>query len=209
VLRGASLKVYAGEFVALMGASGSGKSTLLHVAGALDRPDSGRVLFRGESLSDMSRWSRHRLRNRSFGFVFQFYHLLPELNVLENVLLPAMIGAPCWMALIRARPRKAQAMALLAAFGLQGRLKHRPAQLSGGERQRVAIARALINQPALLLADEPTGNLDSKTGRSILDVLIALHKEQGQSILLVTHDPHVAQHADRIVTLEDGRVCES
>jgi lipoprotein-releasing system ATP-binding protein len=206
VLRGASLSVSDGEFVAIMGASGSGKSTLLHIAGALDHPDEGRVLFRGESLLDMSRWSRHALRNRAFGFVFQFYHLLPELNVLENVMLPAMIRAPFWKALVRARPRKAQAIELLEAFGLTERLKHRPSQLSGGERQRVAIARALINRPALLLADEPTGNLDSKTGRTILDVLIGLHKKHGQSILLVTHDPHVAEHADRVVTLDDGKV---
>ncbi len=208
VLRGASLTVHDGEFVAIMGASGSGKSTLLHIAGALDQPDAGRVLFRGESLSDMSRRSRHALRNREFGFVFQFYHLVPELNVLENVLLPAMIRAPIWKALVRARPRKAEAMELLEAFGLSARLKHRPAQLSGGERQRVAIARALINQPALLLADEPTGNLDAKTGRTILDVMIGLHRNQGQSILLVTHDPHVAELADRVVMLDDGKVKE-
>jgi ABC-type lipoprotein export system ATPase subunit len=206
VLRGASLKVFDGEFVAIMGSSGSGKSTLLHIAGALDQPDEGRVLFRGESLLSMSRWSRHALRNRAFGFVFQFYHLLPELNVLENVMLPAMIRAPFWKALVRARPRRPQAMELLDAFGLKDRLRHRPGQLSGGERQRVAIARALINRPALLLADEPTGNLDTKTGRVILDVLIGLHKQQGQSILLVTHDPQVAEHADRVVTLDDGKV---
>ena len=205
VLRGVDLTIAPGEFVAIMGASGSGKSTLLHIAGALDQPDSGRVLYQGESVSDMNRWTRHRLRNEAFGFVFQFYHLLPELNVLENVLLPAMIRAPWYKALIRARPGKEKALDLLTRFGLQDRLQHRPAELSGGERQRVAIARALINQPALLLADEPTGNLDSKTGRTILDVLVDLH-HQGQSILLVTHDPHVAAMADRIVELDDGRL---
>jgi ABC-type lipoprotein export system ATPase subunit len=218
VLRGVDLTVNEGEFVAIMGASGSGKSTLLHIAGALDRPDeangngkSGRgaaseVYFKGAALSGFGRWGRHRLRNREFGFVFQFYHLLPELNVLENVLLPAMVDAPFYLALVRARPRKAEALELLEAFGLSKRLKHRPAQLSGGERQRVAIARALINRPALLLADEPTGNLDAKTGRTILDVLLDLHKSRGQTMLLVTHDPNVAKLADRTVQLAEGRI---
>ena len=215
VLKGINIAVREGEFVAIMGASGSGKSTLLHVAGALEnpdrlpngtaRPDDG-VFFRDQSLHQMSLFARHDLRNRHFGFVFQFYHLLPELNVLENVILPAMVAAPFFMAFLRARPRKKEALELLEAFGLSHRLTHRPNQLSGGERQRVAIARALINSPDLLLADEPTGNLDAKTGQSILDVLINLHKTRGQSILLVTHDPHVAALADRIVHLEDGRI---
>jgi len=234
VLRGINFSMDEGEFVAVMGASGSGKSTMLHIAGALDRPNpisivplfpfgniivhnprnkyapaqSGEVYFRGKQLSRMSRGERHRLRNHEFGFVFQFYHLLPELNVLENVLLPAMIGAPLYMALFGARPRKAEAMRLIEAFGLTHRIKHRPAQLSGGERQRVAIARALINQPALLLADEPTGNLDAKTGRAILDVLIGLHREKKQTLLLVTHDPAVAKLADRTVHLVEGRIKE-
>lgn len=208
VLRGVDLEVRDGEFVAIMGASGSGKSTLLHIAGALDQPDAGRVLYRGQSISDMGRWTRHHLRNQAFGFVFQFYHLLPELNVLENVLLPAMVWAPWYLAFFRARPRRENAIDLLTQFGLQDRLHHRPAQLSGGERQRVAIARALINRPALLLADEPTGNLDAKTGRTILDVLLSLH-QKGQSILLVTHDPQVAALADRTVHLSDnGRLAE-
>ena len=167
---------------------------------------SGEVFFRGRPLSGMSRLQRHRLRNHEFGFVFQFYHLLPELNVLENVLLPAMVDAPFYMALVRARPRKAEALTLLEAFGLSKRLKHRPAQLSGGERQRVAIARALINQPALLFADEPTGNLDAKTGRTILDVLLDLHRKRKQTMLLVTHDPNVAKLADRTVHLAEGRI---
>ena len=216
VLKGVNLEVHDGEFVAIMGASGSGKSTLLHIAGALDHPDPPPgstnaspdfgITFRAQPVNFMSRSARHKLRNLQFGFVFQFYHLLPELNVLENVLLPAMVAAPFYLAFIRARPRKAEALELLESFGLSHRLSHRPNQLSGGERQRVAIARALINQPALLLADEPTGNLDAKTGRSILDVLINLHKTRGQSILLVTHDPQVAALADRIVHLVDGRV---
>ena len=234
VLRGVNLEVYSGEFVAIMGASGSGKSTLLHIAGALDRPDvepangsagqAGEVYFRPPTVnlkgdldpslppqkeiavSQMGLHGRHFLRNRYFGFVFQFYHLLPELNLLENVLLPAMVEAPVFMALIRARPRKEEALRLIEAFGLTPRIKHRPAQLSGGERQRVAIARALINKPSLLLADEPTGNLDAKTGRAILDVLVQLHRQQGQTLLLVTHDPNVAALADRTVHLAEGRI---
>ncbi len=206
VLREASLTVGEGEFVALIGASGSGKSTLLHITGALEQPDEGRVLFRGHSVSNMRRRARHALRNRHFGFVFQFYHLLPELNVLENVLLPAMVAAPAWRVLFGGSPRHDYAMQLLRDFGLDHRLEHRPAELSGGERQRVAIARALVNQPALLLADEPTGNLDSKTGHAILEALMLLHREKKQSILLVTHDPTVAAMADRVVRLQDGRV---
>ncbi|MGC8552717.1 MAG: ABC transporter ATP-binding protein [Phycisphaerae bacterium] len=206
VLSGANLSVAEGEFVAITGASGSGKSTLLHIAGALDRADSGTVSFKGQALNRMSSGQRHFMRNRSFGFVFQLYHLLPELNVLENVMLPAMVAAPTWMALVRARPRKPQALALLDEFGLAERLHHRPGQLSGGERQRVAIARALINEPAVLLADEPTGNLDPKTGQTILDVLLRLHKDKGQTIILVTHDPQIAALADRTVRLLDGRV---
>jgi lipoprotein-releasing system ATP-binding protein len=170
----------------------------------LDPP--GELYFREQPVSRMSLLARHRLRNRAFGFVFQFYHLLPELNVLENVLLPAMVEAPLYMAFLRARPRKEEALRLIDAFGLTPRIKHRPAQLSGGERQRVAIARALINKPALILADEPTGNLDAKTGRTILDTLVRLHKEQKQTMLLVTHDPNVAALADRTVHLVDGRI---
>lgn len=206
VLKGVDLQVHRGEFVAIMGASGSGKSTLLHLAGALDTPDTGEVLFNGQSLTRVGRWARHHIRNESFGFVFQFYHLLPELTVLENVMLPAMVGAPWYQAIVRARPKKDEALNLLDRFGLTARLKHRPNQLSGGERQRVAIARALINRPALLLADEPTGNLDAKTGAAIMDAIIAWHKERKQSILLVTHDPTIANLADRTIHLVDGRV---
>jgi lipoprotein-releasing system ATP-binding protein len=236
VLRGVDLVVHEGEFVAIMGASGSGKSTLLHIAGALDTPDfftsknekgvetraRGDVLFRPQttgnggdtsqrqsrmvSIAQMGRWNRHWLRNREFGFVFQFYHLLPELTVLENVLLPAMVQAPFYLAFLGARPRKERALELREAFGLKHRLRHRPGQLSGGERQRVAIARALINEPSLLLADEPTGNLDAKTGRAILDVLLNLHRSRKQTMLLVTHDPNVAALADRTVHLVEGRI---
>ncbi|HTV47439.1 MAG TPA: ABC transporter ATP-binding protein [Phycisphaerae bacterium] len=206
VLTGASLQVKPGEFVALVGASGSGKSTLLHIAGALEKCDRGVVLFRGQDLTKLSRSRRHFMRNQSFGFVFQLYHLLPELSVLENVLLPAIIAAPWWMAFVGARPRKTYALELLEQLGMKDRLKHRPAQLSGGERQRVAIARALINDPPLILADEPTGNLDPRTGHTILDVLTGLHRSRRQSMLLVTHDVSIAAQADRVVKLEDGIV---
>lgn len=226
VLRGVSISLDEGEFVAIMGISGSGKSTLLHIAGALDRPDTyavnsrgenttapgevadfGEVFFRGQPLSQMGLLARNKLRNRQFGFVFQFYHLLPELNVLENVLLPAMVEAPA-VGIFGPKPRKERALSLIESFGLTHRIHHRPSQLSGGERQRAAIARALINDPSVLLADEPTGNLDAKTGRSILDVLVGLHKQQGQTMLLVTHDPNVAALADRTVHLVEGRIRE-
>ena len=206
VLCGASLRVERGEFVALTGSSGSGKSTLLHIAGMLETCDSGTVVFDGEMASRLSRSRRHGLRNRSFGFVFQLYHLLPELNVLENVLLPAMVGTPWYGAIVRRRPRKKEALELLEELGLGNRLTHRPTELSGGERQRVAIARALINDPSLLLADEPTGNLDPRTGQAIMDLFTRLHKQRNQSILLVTHDAAVANRADRIVRLADGKV---
>ncbi|HVT79901.1 MAG TPA: ABC transporter ATP-binding protein [Phycisphaerae bacterium] len=166
----------------------------------------GNVFFQGRSYASLGRNGRHRLRNRHFGFVFQFYHLLPELNVLENILLPAMVAAPFFKAFARTKPREERAMQLIESFGLAHRIHHRPAQLSGGERQRAAIARALINQPSVLLADEPTGNLDAKTGRTILDVLVKLHQEQNQTMLLVTHDPNVAALADRTVHLVEGRI---
>jgi lipoprotein-releasing system ATP-binding protein len=206
VLSGATLSIAVGEFVALIGASGSGKSTLLHIAGALEKPDSGTVLFKGRDILSCGCFERYRYRNRDVGFVFQLYHLLPELNVLENTLLPAMVAAPWYKALIRARPGKKLAVEMLTDMGLGGRLKHRPNELSGGERQRAAIARALINRPSLLLADEPTGNLDPRTGQGIIDLLIRRRREQNCGMLLVTHDPNIAQLADRVVRLEDGKI---
>jgi len=210
VLRGLSLAVAAGEWVAVLGSSGSGKSTLLHLLGALDRPDraddpGAGVAFRGESLSRLSQGALDSRRSRDFGFVFQFYHLLPELTALENVLCAAMVrhgwGFPAHRAAARRR-----ATDLLAHFGLGDRLAHRPAELSGGERQRTAIARALMNDPAVLLADEPTGNLDRATGSRILDALAALHASKRQTIVMVTHDEEVAARADRRVRLVDGRL---
>jgi ABC-type lipoprotein export system ATPase subunit len=205
VLNGVGLSVQPGEFVAIVGASGSGKSTLLHILGGLDRPDKGLVEFRGRDLNRMSARGLNEYRNATVGFVFQFYHLLDELNVLENVILPAMISRSAigWF-LSRRRVRRRGAE-LLDQLGLRERARHKPYQLSGGERQRVAIGRALMNQPQLLLADEPTGNLDSATGNGILNVFERLNKD-GQTIILVTHDERVARRAGRIVTLADGRI---
>jgi len=205
VLKGVDFAAGTGEFVAIVGASGSGKSTLLHILGALDVSDKGSVEFQGRLLSDLRRAELNRFRNKKVGFIFQFYHLLDELNVLENTALPAMAGVSAlgWLH-CRGRVRK-RAKQLLERLGLAQRLRHRPYQLSGGERQRVAIARALINEPELLLADEPTGNLDSATGNGILEVLEELNG-RGQTIVMVTHDRRIAERAHRIVTLADGRV---
>ncbi len=205
VLRGCSITVGDGEFVAVMGSSGSGKSTLLHIMGALDTPDKGKVVFDGRDIFQGRTEARDDLRNRTFGFVFQFYHLLPELNVLENTLLPAMVGSSIlgWPA--RRRAARAYAEEVLRQVGLTERIRHRPNELSGGERQRVAIARALVNKPRVLLADEPTGNLDTATGREILALLSRLNRE-GQTIVMVTHDPQVAAAAHRTVTLVDGQI---
>ena len=205
VLRGASISVNRGEFLAVMGASGSGKSTLLHVMGALDVPERGQVTFEGLDLFAGSSSSRDHHRNIHFGFVFQFYHLLPELTTLENVLMPAMVRYSVLGWLRHGGEVRDRARQLLDEMGLSGRLRHRPNELSGGEMQRVAIARALINQPPVLLADEPTGNLDSKTGEGILGLLKALNGK-GQTIVMVTHDSRVAAAAHRTVTLVDGRI---
>lgn len=203
VLRGVSMSVRTGEFVAIQGASGSGKSTLLHLLGALDVPTNGRVFLDGEDIFAARNAVRDRLRNQTFGFVFQFYHLLPELNVTENVILARMIGTSMARWLSERRDARKFAAELLDRIGLGHRLGHRPNELSGGERQRVAIARSLINRPRILLADEPTGNLDRQTGREILDLLIRLN-DDGQTIVMVTHDVRVADAADRVLTLVDG-----
>ena len=205
VLKGVDLAVKKGEFVAIVGASGSGKSTLLHILGALDRPDKGVVTFEQRDLNRMGNGELNRFRNRMVGFVFQFYHLLDELSVLENVLLPTMTSRSIigWFGCRRWARKHAED--LLAQLGLAERARHKPYQLSGGERQRVAIGRALMNEPRLLLADEPTGNLDSATGNGILDTLERLNKA-GQTIVMVTHDERIAQRAGRIVTLIDGKI---
>ena len=205
VLKGVNLAVRKGEFVAIVGASGSGKSTLLHILGALDKPDKGIVKFERRDLSRFAADELNRFRNKMVGFVFQFYHLLDELSVLENIFLPVMAGKSIvgWFAC--RRWAKSRAKELLGQLGLAERARHKPYQLSGGERQRVAIGRALMNEPRLLLADEPTGNLDSVTGDGILDTLEKLNRA-GQTIVMVTHDERIAQRAERIVTLVDGKI---
>jgi lipoprotein-releasing system ATP-binding protein len=205
VLKGADLSVKQGEFVAIVGASGSGKSTLLHILGALDKQDKGSVAFIGRDLKKFGSGELNRFRNKKVGFVFQFYHLLDELNVLENVYLPVMAGRSVIGWFFCRKWAKRRAAQLLEQLGLSDRAKHKPYQLSGGERQRVAIGRALMNEPSLLLADEPTGNLDSETGNSILDVLEKLNRA-GQTIVMVTHDERIARRAGRIVTLVDGKI---
>ncbi|MFW6060345.1 MAG: ABC transporter ATP-binding protein [Phycisphaeraceae bacterium] len=205
VLRGVDMHVHAGEWVAVLGASGSGKSTLLHLLGGLDRPDQGSVRFDGDEVFALRGRRLDQYRNTRVGFVFQFYHLLPELTALENVLLGAMIRRPIlgWPS-TRTRARQ-RAVELLEQVGLGQRLRHRPSKLSGGERQRVAVARALMNEPAVLLADEPTGNLDEETGARLLELFHTLHKG-GQTIVMVTHDADIAAAADRRLKLHEGRL---
>jgi predicted ABC-type transport system involved in lysophospholipase L1 biosynthesis ATPase subunit len=198
VLRGIDLKVEAGEFLALRGASGAGKSTLLHLLGGLDTPNAGEIIFDGSDLRALAPGALARLRNRRVGFVFQAYHLLPELSALENVALPAR------MARISQPDAMARGSDLLERVGLGKRLEHRPYELSGGEQQRVAIARALINQPDLILADEPTGNLDSHTGEEIIQLLCALREERRATLIMATHDAHIAARAPRVIELVDG-----
>lgn len=205
VLRGVDLTVREGEFVAIVGASGSGKSTLLHILGGLDRPDKGAVQFDGRDLNRIKARELNRYRNEMVGFVFQFYHLLDELNVLENIVLPAMVSRSVVRWLLTRGATMKRAAGLLEQLGLKERVRHKPYQLSGGERQRVAIGRALMNQPRLLLADEPTGNLDSVTGSGILKVFEDLNGA-GQTIVMVTHDKRIADRAQRVIVLEDGRI---
>ncbi len=200
VLRDASLSLAAGEIVALVGPSGAGKSTLLHIAGLLERPDGGEALVGGVASDDLSDAERTRLRRERLGFVYQFHHLLPEFSALENVMLPQMIAGVSRTA---ARPR---ARELIATVGLEARAKHRPARLSGGEQQRVAIARAMANRPSVLLADEPTGNLDQTTAMAVFDQLIRLVRETGMAALVATHNHDLAARMDRTLALEKGRV---
>jgi lipoprotein-releasing system ATP-binding protein len=208
VLRGVDFEVERGELVAVVGSSGSGKSTLLHVLGLLDSPDEGSVWLDGHRVDDGPDLYRDALRNRTFGFIFQFYHLLPELSALENVMLPRMIrhGVLSYWP-IRKKARD-EAAALLERVGLGHRLDHRPSELSGGEMQRAAIARALAGGPEILLADEPTGNLDASTGQGVLELLRDLNRERGLTMMLVTHDLQIAHQADRVVRLSEGRIEE-
>ena len=200
VLRGVTLTVERGDFLALRGASGAGKSTLLHLLGGLDSPNSGEVLFAGTNLASLPSAALARYRNLKIGFIFQAYHLLPELDALENVCLPAR------MARTPAAQAEARGRELLARVGLKDRVEHRPAELSGGEQQRVAIARALMNSPELILADEPTGNLDSRTGEEIIELLCALRLEHRTTLLIATHDAKVATRAPRVIELADGQI---
>ncbi len=203
VLRGIDLTVKRGEALVIRGASGAGKSTLLHLLGGLDAPSAGDVTVDGASLAGLSNVERCRLRNERLGFVFQAYNLLPELDALENVCLPALLGAGMKRDEVVARGAE-----LLKAVGLGDRQEHRPAELSGGEQQRVAIARALMNRPQLILADEPTGNLDSKTGDTILDLLWQLRERSQTTLVMVTHDEHVAKRGERVLEIADGRIME-
>ncbi len=206
VLRGAGLSAQRGEFISVIGQSGSGKSTLLHVMGLLDAPDIGEVMLEGRRIDNLSQAARDKLRNRVFGFIFQFYHLLPELTLLENVMSPLMIRNSILGYFRQRKAIRDKAMEMIQQVGLEHRAKHRPSELSGGEMQRGAIARALISEPEILLADEPTGNLDSETGAEIMDMLKKLNEENQLTIVMVTHDEKVAQQADRIVRLEEGRI---
>jgi len=206
VLKQADISVRRGEFVAIEGRSGSGKSTLLHILGALDEADEGVIEYDGRPIQQLSARERSRLRNTQFGFVFQFYHLLPELNVLENAMLSSMIEHSWASFKSNGSALRERAAQILTDLGMSHRLKHRPNQLSGGERQRVAIARALMNSPKVLFADEPTGNLDADTGRQIMGVLEGLHQNAGQTIVMVTHDRALAREADRVLVLVDGKL---
>ena len=202
VLRGINLAVRRGEFLALQGASGAGKSTLLHLLGGLDHPTAGQIRFEGAEVSSLGGAALARLRNERVGFIFQAYHLFPELDALENVCLPARLARmPAAAAAARGRE-------LLGRVGLGERMEHRPYELSGGEQQRVAIARALINSPPLILADEPTGNLDSRTGAEIIELLCALGVEKDTTLIVATHDAQVARRAPKVVHLVDGHMAD-
>ena len=203
-LRDVSLEVARGEFIAVMGASGSGKTTLMNILGCLDRPSSGSYWLDGEEVSRMSADQRAMIRNRKIGFVFQNFNLLPRTSALENVAMPLSYTASH----LTEKEARKRAKEVLERVGLGDRLHHEPSQLSGGQQQRVAIARALVNKPPLLLADEPTGNLDSKTGEEVLELFQELNREDGVTVVLVTHDPHVASHAERIIYLHDGQIVE-
>jgi lipoprotein-releasing system ATP-binding protein len=206
VLRGLDLDVRTGEFLSIIGASGSGKSTLLHLLGTLDQPDSGEIHLDDKRIDNLPGPARDALRNRTFGYVFQFYHLLPELSALENVLVPAMIDQSILGWWGRRRELNRQAAAILDRVGLGDRVKHKPREMSGGEMQRTAIARALISRPRVLLADEPTGNLDEDTGTEIIKLLRSLNRDEGLTIVMVTHNLDLVAATDRVVRITAGRI---
>ncbi len=206
VLHDVSIAIAEGEFVSIIGQSGSGKSTLLHLLGTLDSPDAGEVRLGGERIDNLPAKKRDKLRNKHFGMIFQFYHLLPELTTLENVLAPLMIAEGVLSYRLKRKTHRQQAREILERVGLSHRLKHKPRELSGGEMQRAAIARALVTKPRVLLADEPTGNLDRKTGDEIMSLLCSLNESQALSIVMVTHDAVIANRAHRALRLTDGRM---
>ena len=199
VIKGISLQVQAGEFVSIVGSSGSGKSTLLHILGGLDRPSAGQVMINGRRFDNLSEAERGYVRNENLGFVYQFHHLLPEFTALENVAMPLMLRKS-----VKFKEAKQQAEYLLERVGLSHRLTHQPGELSGGERQRVALARAVVTKPKLMMADEPTGNLDRKTADKIFELLTELRSEFNMAMLIVTHDEQLAHSADRILHMRDG-----
>jgi putative ABC transport system ATP-binding protein len=202
-LRGVNLEISPGEFVAIMGPSGSGKSTLMHLLGALDQPDGGSVLLDGQDIAHQDRNGLAELRGRKVGFVFQMFNLVPTLSALDNVEYPMVFQG------VLRRERRTRAKCLLGLVGLEGRMRHKPSELSGGERQRVAVARALANDPEILLADEPTGNLDSKSGKQIMELLARLNVEHQMTLIVVTHDPVIAGYAHRTIHILDGQIQDS
>ncbi len=206
VLTGCDFHAERGKLTAILGQSGSGKSTLLHLLGTLDNPDEGEIYFDGKRIDNLSRRQRDAFRNQQLGMIFQFYHLLPEITTLQNVMMPVLIAQGLFRYMRQRVAFRAKAIQLLERVGLAHRLNHKPRELSGGEMQRAAIARALIGDPALLLADEPTGNLDFETGRHILKLLTDLNREQGLTIVMVTHDESIAAECDRVIRLREGKI---
>lgn len=203
VLKNVSFDLHPQSLLAIIGSSGSGKSTLLHLLGGLDKPTSGEIIFKSQQLNQLSEQAKAKLRNQDIGFVYQFHHLLPDFTALENIAMPLLIGG------VSPNEAKKRAKDMLASVNLTNRAEHRPSELSGGERQRVAIGRALINNPSLVMADEPTGNLDKTTADAIFDLLIKLNKEQGTAFLVVTHDLELAKKLDKQLVMSDGQLSQS